>query len=272
RNPFFTEFATSLQMALADRGYATVIANTDESAQTQAQVVSAMIEHGVSALIISPTYGETSAVFDAIERADIPAMQVLRKVDTRTNRFPFAAPDYVNGSRLAAKHLLEQGAEKIAFVGGLEGRDVTSERMSGFLSELKDSAVEPLIFTGQATRHFGRKIAKHLAQEHPLCDAELCFNDLVALGLIVGCHELGRRIGNDLKIVGFDDIEEASESWPQLTSVHCGIAEFGESIAETMLAWLEEGYLPKAQIRTPVTLKIRDSSRQYANEEVSIIR
>ena len=50
RNPFFTEFATSLQMALAERGYSTVIANTDESPQLQDQVVGSMIEHGVSAL------------------------------------------------------------------------------------------------------------------------------------------------------------------------------------------------------------------------------
>src|SRR4051812_7587483 len=49
RNPFFTEFATSLQMALSARGYATVVANTDEDAELQSQVVAAMIEHGVSA-------------------------------------------------------------------------------------------------------------------------------------------------------------------------------------------------------------------------------
>ena len=47
RNPFFTEFATSLQMALSARGYATVIANTDEDSTLQAQVVGAMLEHGV---------------------------------------------------------------------------------------------------------------------------------------------------------------------------------------------------------------------------------
>ena len=55
RNPFFTEFATSVQMALSAMGYATVLANTDEDPALQAQVVSAMIEHGVSAMIISPT-------------------------------------------------------------------------------------------------------------------------------------------------------------------------------------------------------------------------
>ena len=73
RNPFFTEFATSLQMALADKGYSAVIANTDEDPGLQAQVVGSMIEHGVSALILCPAYGETRATFDAIARAGIPA-------------------------------------------------------------------------------------------------------------------------------------------------------------------------------------------------------
>ncbi|MDI6838772.1 MAG: LacI family DNA-binding transcriptional regulator, partial [Rhizobiaceae bacterium] len=63
RNPFFTEFATSLQMALSARGYAAVLANTDEDPRIQAQVVAAMIEHGVSALVVSPAYDDDASTF-----------------------------------------------------------------------------------------------------------------------------------------------------------------------------------------------------------------
>ena len=56
RNPFFTEFAASAQMTFASRGYATVIANTDENPSIQTQVIASMIEHGVSGFLISPTY------------------------------------------------------------------------------------------------------------------------------------------------------------------------------------------------------------------------
>lgn len=115
RNPFFTEFATSAQMALSARGYATVLANTDEDPATQAQVVGAMIEHDVAALVISPAYGDEDATFAPLARAGIPALQVLRQVSTAT---PFAAPDYDTGSRLAAEHLVALGARHIAFAGG----------------------------------------------------------------------------------------------------------------------------------------------------------
>lgn len=259
RNPFFTEFATSLQMALSARGYATVLANTDEDPALQAQVVGAMLEHGVSALIVSPTYGDETA-FDAIARANVPALQVLRQV-VPSVRFPFAAPDYPTGSRLATEHLLAQGAQRIAFVGGLEGRAVTQLRMSGYLATLAAQGLHPLHLPGRPGRAFGREAARRLAVEHPAVDAVLCFNDLTALGLLTGCAELGRSVGTSLKIVGFDDIEDCAQLFPALSSVHCDIAGFGRKMAETVLEWLENDHRPPPETVTPVTLIPRASSQ-----------
>lgn len=258
RNPFFTEFATSLQMALSARGYATVLANTDEDPKLQAQVIGAMLEHGVSALIVSPAYGDEAA-FDAIARANVPALQVLRQVAPST-RVPFAAPDYPTGSRLATEHLLAQGARNIAFVGGLEGRAVTQLRMSGYLATLAAHGLQPLHLPGRPGRAFGREVARRLAVEHPSIDAVLCFNDLTALGLLTGCTEQGRAIGQSLKIVGFDDIEDCAQVFPALSSVRCDIAGFGRKMAETVLEWLENNHRPPPETVTPVTLIPRASS------------
>lgn len=260
RNPFFTEFATSLQMALSAAGYATVLANTDEDPDLQGQVVSAMLEHGVSALIIAPTYGQEDATFGAISRAGIPALQVLRKVVPEVDRFPFAAPDYLAGGRLAARHLLDLGARRIAFLGGLEGREVTYQRMSGYLAVLAAAGLPPLVLPGRPGRAFGREAARLLARSHPDVDAVICFNDLVALGLLSGCAEIGRRVGPDLKIVGFDDIEDCAQVFPGLTSVRCDIACFGQRMAETMLRWLRDGCAPPPETLTPVELIARGST------------
>ena len=258
RNPFFTEFATSLQMALSARGYATVIANTDEDPALQAQVLGAMLEHGVSALIVSPAYGDDAA-FDAIARAGVPALQVLRQV-ADSDRFPFAAPDYPTGSRLAVEHLLDVGAQNVAFVGGLAGRAVTQRRMSGYLDALAARGMTPLVLPGRPGRAFGRETARHLADVHPAVDAVLCFNDLTALGLLTGCAELGLEVGRRLRIVGFDDIEDCAQAFPALSSVRCDIAGFGRQMAETVLAWLEQDRPPPPETVTPVTLIARASS------------
>jgi len=260
RNPFFTEFATSVQMALSARGYATVLANTDESPDMQAQVTAAMIEHGAAALILSPAYGDEDATFGALARAGIPAMQVLRQV-VATDRFPFAAPDYERGGRLAAEHLLARGARRMAFVGGLEGRSVTQRRMSGYLAVLASAGLAPLVLPGRPGRAFGREVARHLATDHPNVDAVICFNDLVALGLHSGCAEIGRVVGADLMVVGFDDIEDCAQVWPALTSVSCGIARFGQTCAQTVLAWLEDGTVPPPETRSPVELICRASTK-----------
>ncbi|MBE2278172.1 MAG: LacI family DNA-binding transcriptional regulator [Rhodobacteraceae bacterium] len=258
RNPFFTEFATSVQMALSARGYATVLANTDEDPDLQQQVIGAMLEHGVSALIVSPAYGDEAETFATIARAAIPTLQVLRRAVPETAIFPFAAPDYATGSHAATRHLIGTGARRIAFVGGLEGRGVTHVRMSGYLQALREAGLPPMVLTGRPGRSFGRAAAVRLAEVG--ADAALCFNDLTALGLLSGCAQIGRPVGTDLRIVGFDDIEECAEAYPALSSVRCDIAAFGRRMAGTLLRWLEDGVPPPPETLTPVELMPRASS------------
>ncbi|WP_171097177.1 LacI family DNA-binding transcriptional regulator [Ruegeria sp. HKCCD7255] len=260
-NPFFTEFATSLQMALASRGYAVVLANTNEDPELQDQVVSAMLEHGVSALILSPAYGDVTNTLSAVERADIPLMQVLRQVESETGRFPFIAPDYAEGGRAATQYLIETGARNIAFIGGLDGAEVTQERLSGYISAMKDNHLQPIVKTGESSRSFGHKATVSLFKEQPACDAAVCFNDLVAFGMINACHEAQVKIGTEFQIVGFDDIKEASECWPALSTVHCGVSEFGEQVADTVLLWLQDGATPAQHTRTSTRLVLRETTK-----------
>ncbi|TNC74722.1 LacI family DNA-binding transcriptional regulator [Rubellimicrobium roseum] len=259
RNPFFTEFATSAQMALSGRGYATVVANTDEDPGLQAQVVGSMIEHGISALVISPTYGAEEDTFGPLARAGIPVLQVLRQVDP-SERFPFASLDYARGGRLAAEHLLNLGARRIAFAGGVEGRPITLERMAGYLDVMRERGQEPLLLAGRSSRAFGRDTAVALSEDRPEVDAVICFNDLVGLGMLSGFLSVGRRVGRDIRIVGFDDIEECIMAYPPLSSVRCDIAGFGRGTAATLLDWLEEGRRPPPESRAPVSLVARASS------------
>jgi LacI family transcriptional regulator len=260
RNPFFTEFATSAQMAFSARGYATVIANTGEDPAIQAQVVASMIEHGVSALVISPTYGDEGATFGPLARAGIPVLQVLRRVSADTGAFPFASFDYAHGGQLATRHLIALGARQIAFVGGPEGRAITQERMSGYLAVMVDAGLEPLILPGRSSRAFGHEAAVMLVRDHAACDAAICFNDLVALGMLSGFAAQGHRVGRDFRLVGFDDIEECAMVYPQLSSVRCNIAGFGQQMAATVLGWLEDGTQPPPETRAGVSLVCRASS------------
>ena len=71
---------------------------------------------------------------------------------------------------------------------------------------------------------------------------------------------VGVEVPRDLSVVGFDDIEDCAQVWPGLTTVSCGIDRFGQVMAETVLAWLEEGKPPPAEALSPVKLILRAST------------
>lgn len=260
RNPFFTEFAASFQMELANHGFATVLANTDEDDVLQSRMISSLVEHGVSGIVISPAYGNEQGTLAMLDGAVTPTVQVFRSLGAFDQRFPFIAPDYQLGGHVAAEHLLDQGCKRIAFLGGLNGRAVTQERMSGYLSVMQEHGIAPITLTGEATRQFGKAMVAKLADEHPEVDGVICFNDLVALGVLSAGTEAGLEIGHDLRVVGFDDIEDCKDSYPSLSSVSCNIPDFATITAKHMLGWIKDGKRPANNTRTAVKLMQRASS------------
>ncbi|MEM9249025.1 MAG: LacI family DNA-binding transcriptional regulator [Pseudomonadota bacterium] len=260
RNPFFTEFAASVQMAFHTRGFATVVSNCDEDAAIQERTVRTMLEHDVSALLISPCYGDVHGAFEAICASGLPALQVLRNPDAGAGALPFFSHDYVEGSRLAITHLLDQGLTRIAFVGGLEERDITRERMSVYADEMRARGMPIVFLPGRPTRRFGRETAEVILRAHPHIEAAICFNDLVALGLQAGLAERGRQPGRDFFLVGFDDIEEASLAYPPLTTIRCDVARFGQMSAAALLRQMETREPPPPKQRLAVELVERASS------------
>lgn len=259
RNPFFTEFAALFQMELAKNGFATVMANSDEDPALQARMIASLVEHGVSGIIISPSYGDEDETIAMLKQAATPTLQVFRSLGDG-KEFPFLAPDYECGGRDATAHLFEQGCKRIAFLGGLDGRPVTRERMRGYKAELQARGIVPLILTGEATRSFGKAMVERLTRDHPDVDGVICFNDLVALGVLSGSAARGVTVGRDLRVVGFDDIEDCRDSYPALSSVSCNIPDFARHTAARMLSWLSDGKRPDDIERLGVRLVTRASS------------
>lgn len=260
RNPYYTELAVSVQMKLAERGFATSIGNSDEDPALQEQLIASMIEHGVSALMIAPAYGGDVAPFKDIQQAGIPTVQVLRSTGFDTASFPLFSMDYDAGGILATEHLLENWGNNVAFVGGIETHDITIERKSGYLRKMGEAGLDPVSFHGKANRRFGYETALKITRDRPDIKGIVTFNDLVALGMLAGFAQAGVKVGSDIGIVGFDDIEEASQCFPQLSSVRCDVKTFGQQTADVLLNWVEENKQPKAQVRYPVDLVVRASS------------
>ena len=146
------------------------------------------------------------------------------------------AVDNLEGGRLATEHLLAQGCRRIGIITGplswWEGR----QRELGWQSALAAARVEPLErfkAYGDWSATSGDACMRQLLEQSPDLEAVFVCNDQMALGAVRVASELGRRIPQDLALVGFDDIPEAAYFVPRLTTVRQDLFELGARAVET---------------------------------------
>ncbi len=146
------------------------------------------------------------------------------------------AVDNLEGGRIATEHLLERGCRRIGIITGplswWEGR----QRELGWQSALAAAGVEPLErfkAYGDWSATSGDACMRQLLEQSPDLEAVFVCNDQMALGALRVASEVGRRIPQDLALVGFDDIPEAAYFVPRLTTVRQDLFELGARAVET---------------------------------------
>lgn len=174
---------------------------------------------------------------------------------------PVATVDQVTGGYLATKHLLDAGHETVWHVRGpLEWHD-SQGRIEGWQRALRERGVEaPPPVAGDWTPASGYLAGKVLAAD-PSVTAVFVANDHMALGFLRAMHEVGRRVPEDVSVVGFDDIPEAEFFLPRLTTVR---PDFEGAAREGLRLLLEQigAPVPTGQTRRsvlPPSLVERDS-------------
>ena len=150
---------------------------------------------------------------------------------------PAVLPDDERGGQLAAAHLLAIGRRRIAHIAGPERFLAARLRAGGFLSVLADAGVEPCgeVRYGEWTEHWGREAAGLLLADRP--DAIFCGSDQIARGVADTLRAVGRRVPDDVALVGFDNwAPMALGALPPLTSVDMCLEEVGRVAAQRLLA------------------------------------
>jgi LacI family transcriptional regulator len=169
-------------------------------------------------------------------------------------------PDDEGGGRMAAEHLLGIGRRRIAHITGPERFLCARLRAAGFASVLDDAGVEVCGGTryGEWSEHWGREAAGQLLADRP--DAIFCGSDQIARGVADTLRAVGRRIPDDVALVGFDNWGPmALGALPPLTSVDMCLEEVGRAAAEQLLAAIGGEPTHGAQ-RLPCRLIVRDST------------
>lgn len=171
--------------------------------------------------------------------------------------------DNVGGAATAVRHLIDGGRTTIATITGPLDMDVGNSRLRGWrdaLAERGMPADERLVAVSDFTEEGGRTAMRDLLDRAPGIDAVFAASDVMAAGALTELRERGRRVPEDVAVIGFDDSVIARHTTPTLTSVRQPIEAIGRSITRLLLEEIAEPATAHRQLVLPTTLVVRDSA------------
>ena len=175
--------------------------------------------------------------------------------------FHWMRSDNDTGGRLAAEHLVASGRKRIAFVGPQRSpQRQFDERRDGFTAALEAHGIAPVIVEPPvaADRHAqGVAATAELLAAHPDVEAIFAASDMLALGVLQGLKDAGRRIPDDVALIGFDGIRAGTLADPALTTIEPDLDAAGEAMVAMAL---EDDDFTRSGTRIPVQLALRGTA------------
>ena len=190
-------------------------------------------------------------------------MVLIDDRDQQSGQIPSIGTTNHTGAAAAARHLLETGRHKPLVITGPSRFGCTQQRTDGFVSvytEAGHPVDEKRIMLGDFKRGSGVDNVRYAIEAGIEFDAVFCHNDLCAMGAMQAIQDSGRRVPEDVAVVGFDDIPMAAHAQPSLSTVHQPLREMGEAAARTLLAHFEGVPLPTRPTIIPATFTVRNST------------
>jgi len=261
-NPFFAEFAAGVDEALGEEGYVTLLGSTGESPQRQQAVLASLLEHTTAGLILSPAEGSTADELRAVLSAHSHILLFNRELDG-AEEWDFLALDNEYGARIATEHLIAFGHTRIAFFGGHANSSSCRQRRVGYQQAMAAAGLpvdEQWLIESTPNRLDAAARTGALFERTPHPTAAVCYNDTVALGLMLGLVTRGIQPGRGFSVTGFDDIAEAAATTPPLTTLAVEPRERGRQAVQLLLQRILTPDAPPTRTVAPVQLHVRESS------------
>jgi len=260
-NPYFTELTAAIERAFSDLGRTVFLSNSAEDPARQDKFIATMREYNADGLVICPAEGSDPATLSRLIEDRMPCVLISR--DVPASGLDYAGNDHRGGMLLATEHLLAQGHRRIAMIGGSDRTSTGIERREGYVNALAAHGIEvepDLVLPGPPTRSFGAAVIRHLLAGQKRPTAALCFNDVIAFGVMLGLRQCGIEPGLDFAVVGCDDLAEAGLWTPALTTVAIDSPVIGEAAAQLLLRRIVDPDAPRREVVLQPRLIVRDSS------------
>ncbi|MBD2843745.1 LacI family DNA-binding transcriptional regulator [Paenibacillus sp. IB182496] len=260
-NPFYAEIISAIEAVVRDYGYHAILAGVDEGVS----YLDISVSRNLDGAIIMGVYPER--LYEECKKVNIPIVLIDSYIHDET--FANVGIDDEHGGYLATSHLIAKGHRNIALVTGTIRRDgVVEKRFLGYKRALQENGLfyhPDYVFEDSVSYEHGRVTGRLIAERHPDITAVFATADMVAFGLIRGIHEAGKRVPDDLSVIGFDDISMAHMFLPPLTTVKQQISYKGETAARLLMEQIV-GERPRRgaevpRILIPLELVERDTVR-----------
>ncbi|UXN02719.1 LacI family DNA-binding transcriptional regulator [Bartonella sp. HY406] len=235
-NPFFAEILRSIETELDRSGQTFILSNHYDQVEKQRNFIETLLQLGADGVIMSPAIGTPLKDILIAQENGLPIVFVARRIDGI--EAPVFTGDDTFGIALATNHLISLGHEKIAMIGGTDFTSTGRDRYQGYLNAMQKAGLEAKPewrISGPRTKQAGFEAAPQFLALKDKPTAAVCWNDLVAIGLMNGIARAGLQVGEDISVTGYDDLEEAAIATPALTTVWNGQREVGRRAALALL-------------------------------------
>lgn len=265
-NPFYAEILGALEGELDRNKQKFILSNHYDDLEKQRTFVDTLLQLGADGVIMSPALGTPAEDIAMCEKHNLPAVLIARTVDGVEN--PTFRGDDAFGISLATNHLISLGHTRIAMIGGTDGTSTGLHRYQGYVNAMEAAGLDvkpEWRLPGPRTKQAGFEATSQFLALKDKPTAAVCWNDLVAIGLMNGIYRAGLVPGVDISVTGYDDLEEAEIATPALTTVWNGQREVGRLAARALMDRLSEGTHVAPQPLIRPELRIRQSTSRLAS-------
>ena len=259
-NPFFSDVVRGVEHVAYAQGYNVFLCNTEEDPQRELTVLKSLEEKRVDGLVLCSSRLEEEALRTVVTWH--PSVVLVNR-QLEGNGVCSVVVDDDSGGQLATQHLLQAGHRAIGFLAGPPASHSGRRRARGHRAALEAVGMgynpawtrpcSPGVKGGHETAH-------DLFVTHPELTALFCYNDLVAVGALQACADLGRSVPGDVAVVGYDDIPLSGLVTPPLTTCRVPRYELGALAVQLLLDGIEG--CPSQERKTVLQpeLIVRDSA------------
>jgi len=256
-NPFFPELARAVEDITNKNGYTLLLYNSDEEAEKEKNYLEDLQQKYVDGVILATN----SLTKQQLSEYNMPIVVLDRPVE---DNIPTVIAKNYEGARVATQYLKDIGCQNIAHIKGPENNINAIRRYHGYLDEVKNESWfhQGLVVSGEYHMSTATQIAKELLEQYPSIDGIFAGNDVMAVGAIKAAHQLGRKIPEDLSIIGFDGITLGEMTIPELTTIAQPIYYMGELAAKILIELVEGKQIEQSYYELDVDLVVRESTRK----------